>query len=84
MAGHTYLTYGPLLNAATNVMYEGVPLHPDPSRMWQIVEKHKVCCTTLHAPFLASWIDSRNIGPCVQLNKYGPCIAVVNVLRSSG
>lgn len=54
MAGHTYLTYGPLLNAATNVMYEGIPLHPDPSRMWQIVEKHKVRCTTLHAPSPAS------------------------------
>ena len=39
--GHTYLTYGPLLNAATNVMYEGIPLHPQPDRMWRIVEKYQ-------------------------------------------
>ena len=40
-AGHTYLTYGPLLCGATNVMYEGIPLHPAPDRLWQIVAKHK-------------------------------------------
>ena len=42
ITGHTYLTYGPLLNGATSVVYEGVPTHPDPSRIWQIVEKYKV------------------------------------------
>lgn len=43
ITGHTYLTYGPLLNGAQNVIFEGVPTYPDPSRCWQIVEKHKVC-----------------------------------------
>ncbi|DBB10482.1 TPA: hypothetical protein ACH3X3_002023 [Trebouxia sp. C0006] len=42
ITGHTYLTYGPLLNGAQNVIFEGVPTYPDPSRCWQIVEKHKV------------------------------------------
>ena len=42
ITGHTYLTYGPLLNGAQNVIFEGVPNYPDPSRCWQIVEKHKV------------------------------------------
>lgn len=42
ITGHTYLTYGPLLNGAQSVIYEGVPTYPDPSRCWQIVEKHKV------------------------------------------
>ena len=42
ITGHTYLAYGPLLNGAQNVIFEGVPTYPDPSRCWQIVEKHKV------------------------------------------
>ena len=42
ITGHSYLTYGPLLNGAQNVIFEGVPTYPDPSRCWQIVEKHKV------------------------------------------
>lgn len=42
ITGHTYLVYGPLLNGATIVMYEGVPAYPDASRMWQIIDKYKV------------------------------------------
>ena len=39
---HTYLSYGPLLCGATNVIYEGVPSYPSPARCWEIVEKYKV------------------------------------------
>ncbi len=42
VTGHSYVVYGPLANGATQVMYEGVPNHPDHSRFWQIVDKHKV------------------------------------------
>jgi len=42
ITGHTYLVYGPLLNGATTVMFEGVPTYPDASRFWQIIEKHRV------------------------------------------
>jgi len=42
VTGHTYLAYGPLLNGATVVMYEGVPNFPAPDRLWSIVEKYKV------------------------------------------
>eukprot|EP00884_Botryococcus_braunii_P002880 jgi/Botrbrau1/12593/Bobra.0169s0121.1 len=42
ITGHTYLTYGPLLNGATCVMYEGVPSYPTPGRVWDIVEKYRV------------------------------------------
>jgi acetyl-CoA synthetase len=42
ITGHSYILYGPLLNGATTVMFEGVPSYPDCSRFWQIVEKHKV------------------------------------------
>ncbi|XP_069508210.1 acetyl-coenzyme A synthetase, cytoplasmic isoform X2 [Ambystoma mexicanum] len=42
ITGHSYLTYGPLLNGATSVLFEGLPIYPDVSRMWQIVDKYKV------------------------------------------
>ncbi|KAI3775652.1 hypothetical protein L1987_45400 [Smallanthus sonchifolius] len=37
-----YVSYGPLLNGATVVVYEGVPNYPDPGRCWDIVDKYKV------------------------------------------
>jgi acetyl-CoA synthetase len=42
ITGHSYIVYGPLLNGATTIMFEGVPSYPDFGRFWQIVEKHKV------------------------------------------
>ena len=42
ITGHSYVTYGPLLNGATQVIFEGVPNYPDHGRFWQVVEKHKV------------------------------------------
>ena len=42
ITGHTYITYGPLLNCATSVLFEGVPFFPDPSRYWAIVDKYNV------------------------------------------
>ncbi|MCH2197987.1 MAG: acetate--CoA ligase [Flavobacteriales bacterium] len=42
ITGHSYIIYGPLLNGATTMMFEGVPSWPDSSRFWQICEKHKV------------------------------------------
>ena len=42
VTGHSYIVYGPLLNGATVLMYEGAPFTPTPDRFWRIVEKHKV------------------------------------------
>ena len=42
ITGHSYIIYGPLLNGATTLMFEGVPSYPDYGRFWSIVEKHKV------------------------------------------
>lgn len=42
VTGHSYIVYGPLANAATTLMFEGVPTYPDASRFWQVVDKHKV------------------------------------------
>ena len=42
VTGHSYIVYGPLANGATTVMFEGVPNYPSVSRMWEVVDKHKV------------------------------------------
>jgi acetyl-CoA synthetase len=42
VTGHSYVAYGPLLNGATQIMYEGAPNFPEPDRFWRIVEKYKV------------------------------------------
>jgi acetyl-CoA synthetase len=42
VTGHSYIVYGPLMNAATSVMYEGTPTYPAPDRWWSIIEKYKV------------------------------------------
>ena len=42
ITGHSYIVYGALANGATSVMFEGVPNWPDPSRIWQVVDKHRV------------------------------------------
>ncbi len=42
VTGHSYLTYGPLANGATCVMYEGSPDWPDRDRFWEIVERYGV------------------------------------------
>ena len=39
ITGHSYTVYGPLVNGGSTVMYEGLPVHPTPSRLWQIVDK---------------------------------------------
>ena len=42
VTGHSYLVYGPLLNGATTIMFEGIPTYPDHGRFWDIVDKHRV------------------------------------------
>jgi len=42
VTGHSYIVYGPLLNGATELMFEGIPNYPDFGRFWEVVEKHKV------------------------------------------
>ncbi|PFG41890.1 acetyl-coenzyme A synthetase [Isoptericola jiangsuensis] len=42
ITGHSYVVYGPLVNGATQVIYEGTPDSPHRGRWWEIVEKYKV------------------------------------------
>jgi propionyl-CoA synthetase len=42
VVGHSFIVYGPLIAGMATIMYEGVPIRPDASIWWQIVEKYKV------------------------------------------
>ncbi|CAN5500625.1 acetate--CoA ligase [soil metagenome] len=42
VTGHSYVVYGPLLNGATVMMYEGAPNYPEADRFWKIIDKYKV------------------------------------------
>ena len=42
VTGHSYVVYGPLANAATTVMFEGVPNYPSYARFWEVIDKHQV------------------------------------------
>ncbi len=42
VTGHTYILYGPLANGATTLMFEGLPTWPTPSRIWEVVDRHRV------------------------------------------
>ncbi len=42
VTGHTYVVYGALANAATSLMFEGVPNYPSVSRFWEVIDKHQV------------------------------------------
>ncbi|HPH87443.1 MAG TPA: acetate--CoA ligase, partial [Chitinophagales bacterium] len=42
ITGHSYIVYGPLLNGATTVMFEGIPTYPDAGRFWATIDKLQV------------------------------------------
>ncbi len=42
VVGHSYIIYGPLINGTTTIMYEGLPIRPDPGIWWKIVAQRKV------------------------------------------
>ncbi len=42
VTGHSYIVYGPLANAATSVMFEGLPTWPTTSRIWDVIDKYQV------------------------------------------
>lgn len=42
ISGHAYSIYGPLLNGVTTFLYEGVPIHPEPDKYWQLISKYRI------------------------------------------
>jgi acetyl-CoA synthetase len=42
ITGHSYIAFGPLINGATQVFFEGTPTYPDAGRFWDVVDRHGV------------------------------------------
>ncbi len=42
ITGHSYIVFGPLINGATQVFFEGTPTYPDAARFWEVVDRHQV------------------------------------------
>ncbi|MEM1054283.1 MAG: acetate--CoA ligase [Bacteroidota bacterium] len=42
ITGHSYIAFGPMINGATQVFFEGIPTYPDAGRFWEVVDKHQV------------------------------------------
>jgi propionyl-CoA synthetase len=42
VVGHSYIVYAPLLNGSTTILYEGLPIRPDPAIWWSLVERYRV------------------------------------------
>lgn len=42
ITGHSYILYGPLTNGTTTLLFESIPTYPDPSRYWDMVERHRI------------------------------------------
>jgi acetyl-CoA synthetase len=78
ITGHSYLVYGPLLNGATTLMFEGIPTYPNPSRFWDIVQKHKVnifytAPTAIRAleALGTEWLENKNLSTLRVLGSVG-------------
>lgn len=63
ITGHSYLVYGPLLNRATCVLFEGIPTHPAPDRLWEICEQEKVTILYTAPTALRALMKSGNSWP---------------------
>jgi len=78
VTGHSYIVYGPLINGATIMMYEGAPNHPYPNRWWLMVEKYgiNILYTSPTAirglmRFGASWADRHDLSSLRLLGSVG-------------
>ena len=68
ITGHSYIVYGPMINGATQVMYEGTPDTPTKSRIFEIIEKYKVSILYTAPTLIRTWMkwgdefpNSRNL-----------------------
>jgi len=78
VTGHTYMVYGPMANAATQVMYEGTPDFPERNRFWKIIEKYKVTkfytAPTAIRTFMKwglSWVEKSDLSSLKLLGSVG-------------
>jgi acetyl-CoA synthetase len=56
ITGHTYMVYGPLINGATQVIYEGTPDTPHKGRIFEIIEKYGVTILYTAPTLIRTWM----------------------------
>ena len=56
ITGHSYVVYGPMINGATQVMYEGTPDTPTKGRIFQLIEKYKVSILYTAPTLIRTWM----------------------------
>jgi len=56
ITGHSYVVYGPLINGATQVMYEGTPDTPHKGRIFELIEKYKVSILYTAPTLIRTWM----------------------------
>ena len=56
ITGHSYVVYGPLINGATQVMYEGTPDTPHKGRLFELIEKYRVTILYTAPTLIRTWM----------------------------
>lgn len=81
ITGHTYVVYGPLLNAASVFIYEGAPNWPEPSRFWKLIDRYKISifytAPTAVRSFMKwgnKWIDGSDLSSLRLLGSVGEAL----------
>lgn len=82
ITGHTYISYGPLACAATQIVFEGIPTYPDSGRFWKMIADHKVSIFYTAPTAIRSLIKSAEQNPAVHPNKYN--LSSLRILGSVG
>jgi acetyl-CoA synthetase len=78
VTGHSYILYGPLLNGATTVIFEGIPSYPDFGRFWDVIDRHRVtqfytAPTAIRslARETADWVDKNDLSSLKVIGSVG-------------
>ncbi len=82
ITGHTYVAYGPLAMGATQVVFEGVPTHPNAGRFWQLIQTHRVSIFYTAPTAIRSLIKAAQVQPEVHPEHYD--LSSLRILGSVG
>jgi acetyl-CoA synthetase len=82
VTGHTYIAYGPLALAATEVVFEGIPTYPDAGRFWKMIGDHRVTLFYTAPTAIRSLIKANNVNAKTAPSNYD--LSSLRVLGSVG
>ncbi len=70
ITGHSYVAYGPLATATTQIVFEGVPVYPDAGRFWEMIQKHQVNIFYTAPTAIRSLIKACEVNPSTHPSNY--------------